>query len=49
MNEATVCDKFLGQAIPIVGETAARAIIEFIENLENQSSVKPLLQLCRQI
>jgi 2-methylcitrate dehydratase len=49
MDEAAVQGKFLGQAVSVVGETAARQIIEFIDTLETQSSIVPLLQLCRQI
>ncbi len=49
MDEAALQGKFLGQAIPAVGEAAAREIIAFVDGLENQSSVAPLLQLCRQL
>lgn len=49
MGEVALHDKFLGQAIPAVGEAAAGEIITFVDALEDQPSVAPLLQLCRQI
>jgi 2-methylcitrate dehydratase len=48
MDEAALHEKFLGQAIPAVGEVAAGEIIKFVDSLEDQPSIAPLLQLCRQ-
>ena len=47
MGQAALHEKFLDQAVPAVGAEAARSIIEFIDSLETQSSVTPLLKLCQ--
>jgi 2-methylcitrate dehydratase len=47
MGQAALHQKFMDQAAPEIGDAAATRIIAFIDDLENQTSIAPLLQLCR--
>ena len=47
MGQTALHEKFMGQAAPEIGEAAAQKIIAFIDTLETQTSIAPLLQLCQ--
>jgi hypothetical protein len=47
MSDAVVKAKFLTLAVPAVGETRAAQIVAFVDALEEQANLGPLLQACR--
>ena len=46
MDDAAIGAKFLDLAVPVIGADRAARVIAFVDTLESQPSLDPLLDLC---